>query len=56
MTNDDDFLTEQHGGVVFLDDQTASPRNVLAAIERIERQYDVAELRGEVVHVPNGWV
>lgn len=47
-------LLEQEGypGVLFLDEQRASPRTVVTAIQRIERR--VTETAGQVWHVPNG--
>lgn len=56
LTNDEDFLGPEHDGVPFLDEQTASPRDISVAIERIERQYDADTLRGEVAHIPDEWV
>jgi predicted nuclease of predicted toxin-antitoxin system len=55
LTNDDDFFEfNSHPGVFFLDEQRASPRTVVTAIQRIERL--VPDLTDQVWHVPDGWV
>lgn len=57
LTNDDDLLTfDDRPGILFLDDQTASPRAVATAVQRVETLVGPDELAGQVVHVPDGWV
>jgi len=57
LTNDDDFFTfDAHPGILFLDEQRARPREVVTAIQRIERFVGRDELKGRVFHVPDGWI
>lgn len=55
VTNDEDFFDfDTHPGVLFLDEQRASPRDVATAVRRIERQ--VTDVADQVWHIPDGWV
>ena len=55
LTNDDDFFSfGSHPGILFLHEQRASPRDVVTAVQRIDRAVDT--MREEVWHVPDGWV
>ena len=57
LTNDDDFFDfDDHPGILFLTDQTVSPRSVVRAIQRIDELLDPAVLANTVVHVPGDWV
>jgi predicted nuclease of predicted toxin-antitoxin system len=54
LTNDDDFFRfDDHPGILFLDEQRTPPRDVVTAIQRIDRH--VPAVPGEVWHVPDGW-
>jgi hypothetical protein len=54
LTNDDDFFVfDEHPGILFLDEQGASPRTVVTAIQRIDRH--VTDRENQVWHVPDGW-
>lgn len=54
LTNDDDFFEfDTHPGILFLDEQRASPRTVATAVQRIDRL--VPDVTGQVWHVPDGW-
>lgn len=56
LTNDEDFFAvDGHPGVLFLDEQAGSPREVVVAIQRIERHVGVEALEDQVWHVPDGW-
>ena len=56
LTNDEDFFAfDHHSGILYLDEQTASPRTVATATRNIERHLPADVLRETVVHVPNGW-
>ena len=53
LTNDDDFFSfDTHHGILFLADQGTAPREIITAIQRIDRYVD--DLSGTVWHVPNG--
>ena len=57
LTNDADFFDfDGHPGVFFLDEQGTPARDVVTAIQRIERLVSAAELRDHVWHVPDGWI
>lgn len=57
LTNDDDFFAfDEHPGILFLTRQSASPRSVARAIQRIEEVLDPDVLANSIVHVPDGWV
>lgn len=47
---------DQHGGVLFLDEQRTPPRPVVEAIKRVEADIGTEELSGTVAHIPDGWV
>jgi predicted nuclease of predicted toxin-antitoxin system len=55
VTNDDDFFEfDKHPGILFLDEQRTPPRDVVTALQRVERH--VPEMADRVWHVPDGWV
>jgi predicted nuclease of predicted toxin-antitoxin system len=55
LTNDADFFRfEEYPGILFLDEQRTPPRDVVTAIQRIDRH--VPELAEQVWHIPDGWV
>ena len=55
LTNDDDFFEfDGRVGVIFLDEQRTPPRDVVTAIQRIDRH--VPDVTDRVWHVPDGWV
>lgn len=57
LTNDDDFFEfDSHSGILFLTEQRVPPRDVVAALQRIERHVDRPTLKNRVLHVPDGWV
>lgn len=56
LTNDEDFFSfETHAGVLYLTEQTASPRAVATAVQKIEQYVGEDELAERVLHVPDGW-
>lgn len=58
VTNDDDLLgldASEHAGIVYVTDQTHSPREIARAIERIEELLDRETIAAEELFVPDGW-
>lgn len=54
ITNDTDFLDiRDHPGVLFLEEQTAAPRDVVEAIKRIDELVEFDELSEVVMYVPD---
>lgn len=57
LTNDDDFFDfDAPAGILFLDELRAKPREVVTAIQRIERRVGTEGIDDYVFHVPNGWI
>ena len=55
LTNDEDFFDfDDHPGILFLNKQRTPPRDVVTAVQRIDRH--VPETAGSVWHVPDGWI